>query len=140
MGEEERLGGGCTGPSRGEELFVQVLGHVHYLPAAWRGRAHTKDVAAHFQQLFQFRAVSGILIHHQAFFFACGNPPPRGRSVGSCRSPPRVGDLQTKTTRVFRLSTFYSGTRASHQAYSNIGRPIARLYGGYSTHTHKAVC
>ncbi|XP_072931168.1 autophagy-related protein 9A [Epargyreus clarus] len=57
MGEEERLGGGCTGPARGEELFVQVLGHVHYLPAAWRGRAHTRDVAAHFQQLFQFRAV-----------------------------------------------------------------------------------
>lgn len=58
IGEEERLGGGCTGPQRGEELFVQVLGHVHYLPANWRGRAHTKDVAAHFQQLFQFRAVS----------------------------------------------------------------------------------
>lgn len=57
IGDEERLGGGCTGPARGEELFVQVLGHVHYLPAAWRGRAHTKDVAAHFQQLFQFRAV-----------------------------------------------------------------------------------
>ncbi|XP_075990508.1 autophagy-related protein 9 [Anticarsia gemmatalis] len=57
IGEEERLGGGCTGPARGEELFVQVLGHVHYLPAAWKGRAHTKDVAAHFQQLFQFRAV-----------------------------------------------------------------------------------
>ncbi|KAJ0183714.1 hypothetical protein K1T71_000137 [Dendrolimus kikuchii] len=56
IGEEDRLGG-CTGPARGEELFVQVLGHVHYLPAAWRGRAHTKDVAAHFQQLFQFRAV-----------------------------------------------------------------------------------
>ncbi|KOB66422.1 putative APG9 autophagy 9-like 1, partial [Operophtera brumata] len=53
--EHER--GGCAGPARGEELFVQVLGHVHYLPAAWRGRAHTKDVAAHFQQLFQFRAV-----------------------------------------------------------------------------------
>ncbi|CAG4942302.1 unnamed protein product [Colias eurytheme] len=53
---DEDLGGGCTGPARGEELFVQVLGHVHYLPAAWRGRAHTKDVAAHFQQLFQFRA------------------------------------------------------------------------------------
>ncbi|CAH0745938.1 unnamed protein product [Diatraea saccharalis] len=57
IGEEERIGGGCTGPARGEELFIQVLGHVHYLPAAWRGRAHTKDVAAHFQQLFQFRAV-----------------------------------------------------------------------------------
>ncbi|XP_026730706.1 autophagy-related protein 9A, partial [Trichoplusia ni] len=57
IGEEERLGGGCTGPARGEELFVQVLGHVHYLPAAWTRRAHTKDVAAHFQQLFQFRAV-----------------------------------------------------------------------------------
>ncbi|XP_063546462.1 autophagy-related protein 9A [Cydia strobilella] len=57
IGEEERLSGGCAGPARGEELFVQVLGHVHYLPAAWRGRAHTKDVAAHFQQLFQFRAV-----------------------------------------------------------------------------------
>lgn len=58
IGEEERLGGGSTGPARGEELFVQVLGHVHYLPAAWRGRAHTKNVAALFQQLFQFRAVS----------------------------------------------------------------------------------
>ncbi|XP_026757387.1 autophagy-related protein 9A [Galleria mellonella] len=57
IGEEERLGAGCTGPARGEELFVQVLGHVHYLPAAWRGRAHTKNVAALFQQLFQFRAV-----------------------------------------------------------------------------------
>lgn len=39
-----------------EELLVQVLGHVHYLPATWRGKAHTKHVAAHFQQLFQFRA------------------------------------------------------------------------------------
>ncbi|CAF4745258.1 unnamed protein product [Pieris macdunnoughi] len=57
IGLEEHLDGGCTGPTRGEELFVQVLGYVHYLPAAWRGRAHTKDVAAHFQQLFQFRAV-----------------------------------------------------------------------------------
>ncbi|XP_059059836.1 autophagy-related protein 9A [Achroia grisella] len=57
IGEEDRLGAGCTGPARGEELFVQVLGHVHYLPAAWRGRAHTKNVAALFQQLFQFRAV-----------------------------------------------------------------------------------
>lgn len=57
IGEEDRLGAGCAGPARGEELFIQVLGHVHYLPAAWRGRAHTKDVAAHFQQLFQFRAV-----------------------------------------------------------------------------------
>ncbi|XP_047543440.1 autophagy-related protein 9A [Vanessa atalanta] len=57
IGEEERLGGACTGPARGEELLVQVLGHVHYLPTAWRGRAHTKDVAAHFQHLFQFRAV-----------------------------------------------------------------------------------
>lgn len=56
--EEEHLGAGCTGPSRGEELLIQVLGHVHYLPAAWRGKAHTKDVAAHFQQLFQYRAVS----------------------------------------------------------------------------------
>ncbi|XP_039764035.1 autophagy-related protein 9A [Pararge aegeria] len=57
IGEEERLGGACTGPARGEEYLVQVLGHVHYLPAAWRGRAHTKDVAAHFQHLFQFRAI-----------------------------------------------------------------------------------
>ncbi|CAB3225106.1 unnamed protein product [Arctia plantaginis] len=57
IGEEDRIGGGCTGPAWGEELFVQVLGHVHYLPAAWKGRAHTKDVAAHFQQLFQFRAI-----------------------------------------------------------------------------------
>lgn len=40
-----------------EELLVQVLGHVHYLPAAWRGKAHTKHVAAHFQQLFQFKAI-----------------------------------------------------------------------------------
>ncbi|XP_053623905.1 autophagy-related protein 9A [Plodia interpunctella] len=55
IGEEERLAG-SAGPARGEELFVQVLGHVHYLPAAWRGRAHTKNVAALFQQLFQFRA------------------------------------------------------------------------------------
>ncbi|XP_050683995.1 autophagy-related protein 9A [Leptidea sinapis] len=55
IGDDDNLV--CTGPERGEELFVQVLGHVHYLPAAWRGRAHTRDVAAHFQQLFQFRAV-----------------------------------------------------------------------------------
>ncbi|XP_045458168.1 autophagy-related protein 9A [Melitaea cinxia] len=57
IGEEDRLGGVYTGPARGEELLVQVLGHVHYLPVAWRGRAHTKDVATHFQQLFQYRAV-----------------------------------------------------------------------------------
>ncbi|CAG9558666.1 unnamed protein product [Danaus chrysippus] len=56
IGEEERLGGSC-GPARGEELLVQVLGHVHYLPAAWRGRAHTRHVAAHLQHMFQFRAV-----------------------------------------------------------------------------------
>lgn len=59
IGEEERLGGSC-GPARGEELLVQVLGHVHYLPAAWRGRAHTRHVAAHLQHMFQFRAVRGI--------------------------------------------------------------------------------
>lgn len=40
-----------------EELLVQVLGHVHYLPASWKGRAHTKDVAMNFQQMFQFRAM-----------------------------------------------------------------------------------
>lgn len=57
MAEDDNLGAGCAGPARGEELFVQVLSHVHYLPAAWRGKAHTKDVAIHFQQLFQFRAV-----------------------------------------------------------------------------------
>lgn len=56
IGEDEiqRVTQGAT---IGEELLVQVLGHVHYLPANWRGRAHTKQVAEHFQQLFQFRAV-----------------------------------------------------------------------------------
>ncbi|XP_048488765.1 autophagy-related protein 9A [Plutella xylostella] len=49
--------GTVAGTARGEELLVQVLGHVHYLPAGWLPRAHTRDVAAHFRQLFQFRAV-----------------------------------------------------------------------------------
>lgn len=47
---------GIIGQRSSEELLVQVLGHVHYLPASWRGKAHTKNVATHFQQLFQFKA------------------------------------------------------------------------------------
>ncbi|XP_041987808.1 autophagy-related protein 9A [Aricia agestis] len=48
--------GVATGAGTREELLVAVLGHVHYLPAAWRGRAHHPHTAAHFQQLFHFRA------------------------------------------------------------------------------------
>ncbi|KAF6203942.1 hypothetical protein GE061_002280 [Apolygus lucorum] len=39
-----------------EHLMNAVLAHVHYLPARWRGLAHTQAVRAEFTQLFQYTA------------------------------------------------------------------------------------
>lgn len=35
---------------------MQVVAHTHHMPRHWRGRAHTREVQASFQQLFQFKA------------------------------------------------------------------------------------
>ena len=43
------LPGGC--------LRAQVVTHTHYLPRHWRGRAHTREVQAAFEGLFQFKAL-----------------------------------------------------------------------------------
>lgn len=40
-----------------EQLLAGVLAHVHYLPASWRGYAHTTSVRDSFSQLFQYKAV-----------------------------------------------------------------------------------
>ena len=34
-----------------------MVAHTHYLPRHWRGRAHTREVQADFEGLFQFKAV-----------------------------------------------------------------------------------
>ncbi|CAB0006756.1 unnamed protein product [Nesidiocoris tenuis] len=39
-----------------EHLMNAVLAHVHYLPARWKGFAHTRAVRAEFTQLFQYTA------------------------------------------------------------------------------------
>ncbi|XP_014257003.1 autophagy-related protein 9A [Cimex lectularius] len=39
-----------------EHLMNTVLAHVHYLPASWRGQAHTQTVRSQFSQLFQYTA------------------------------------------------------------------------------------
>lgn len=43
-----------------ETLLSNVLANTHYLPAGWKGQAHTKKIQGEFQQLFQLR-VSGLL-------------------------------------------------------------------------------
>ncbi|KAK9869586.1 hypothetical protein WA026_003337 [Henosepilachna vigintioctopunctata] len=43
-----------------DTLLSNVLAHTHYLPAGWKGQAHTTKVRTEFQQLFQLRS-SGIL-------------------------------------------------------------------------------
>uniref|UniRef100_A0A1Q3FCP8 Autophagy-related protein 9 n=2 Tax=Culex tarsalis TaxID=7177 RepID=A0A1Q3FCP8_CULTA len=40
-----------------EQLLRNVLAHVHYLPAAWRGYAHTSVVRDQFEQFFQLKAM-----------------------------------------------------------------------------------
>lgn len=40
-----------------EQLLRNVLAHVHYLPAAWRGYAHTSGVRDQFEQFFQLKAM-----------------------------------------------------------------------------------
>ena len=40
-----------------ESLMRQILAHVHYLSASWRGLAHTVKVRQEFGHLFQYRAV-----------------------------------------------------------------------------------
>ena len=39
-----------------ELALLEVSAHTHHLPRHWRGRAHTREVQAHFSQLFQFKA------------------------------------------------------------------------------------
>ena len=38
-----------------ELALLEVSAHTHHLPRHWRGRAHTREVQAHFSQLFQFK-------------------------------------------------------------------------------------
>ncbi|XP_053697981.1 autophagy-related protein 9A [Sabethes cyaneus] len=40
-----------------EQLLRNVLAHVHYLPASWRGYAHTSMVRDQFEQFFQLKAM-----------------------------------------------------------------------------------
>lgn len=40
-----------------EQLLRNVLAHVHYLPASWRGYAHTSIVRDQFEQFFQLKAM-----------------------------------------------------------------------------------
>lgn len=40
-----------------EELLKTVLTHVHYLPAGWKNKAHTSEVQASFDKMFQLRAI-----------------------------------------------------------------------------------
>ncbi|XP_021711499.1 autophagy-related protein 9A isoform X2 [Aedes aegypti] len=40
-----------------EQLLRNVLAHVHYLPASWRGYAHTSTVRDQFEQFFQLKAM-----------------------------------------------------------------------------------
>ncbi|CAD7087628.1 unnamed protein product [Hermetia illucens] len=40
-----------------EQLLTTVLAHVHYLPVAWRGLAHTENVRSEFERFFQLKAV-----------------------------------------------------------------------------------
>lgn len=44
-----------------ELALLETVAHTHYLPRHWRGRAHTREVQAQFQQLFQFKV--GIVKH-----------------------------------------------------------------------------
>lgn len=41
-----------------EQLLMNVLAHAHYLPAHWRGFAHTTKVRDQFEDFFQLKAVS----------------------------------------------------------------------------------
>ena len=38
-----------------EAVMQEVVVHTHYLPRNWRGRAHTAEVQAAFNNLFQFK-------------------------------------------------------------------------------------
>ena len=39
-----------------ELALLEAVAHTHRLPRHWRGRAHTREVQGHFEQLFQFMA------------------------------------------------------------------------------------
>lgn len=39
-----------------EQLLKQVVSHTHYIPDAWKGKAHTKEVRQKFSQVFQYKA------------------------------------------------------------------------------------
>ncbi len=39
-----------------ELALLEVCAHTHYLPRHWRGRAHTHEVQAEFEAMFQFKA------------------------------------------------------------------------------------
>lgn len=40
-----------------EALMKQILSQTHYIPDAWKGRAHTKEVRDEFSRLFQYKFV-----------------------------------------------------------------------------------
>ena len=40
-----------------ELLLKSVLAHIHYMPATWRGKAHTSDVRDEFSKFFQLKLV-----------------------------------------------------------------------------------
>lgn len=39
-----------------EQLLKQIVSHTHYIPDAWKGKAHTKEVRKKFSQVFQYKA------------------------------------------------------------------------------------
>lgn len=40
-----------------EQLLLNILAHVHYLPSSWCGKAHTSEVRNNFEHFFQLRAM-----------------------------------------------------------------------------------
>ena len=82
-----------------------MVAHTHYLPRHWRGRAHTQEVQASFQALFQFKALlfleemASILLTPFVLYFslpACAgaarrhprSPSPPEAPCPSCLSEP----------------------------------------------------
>ena len=45
-----------------ELALLEVVAHTHWLPRHWRGRAHTSEVQQQFQQLFQFKVRTCIVL------------------------------------------------------------------------------
>lgn len=40
-----------------EQLLLNILAHVHYLPSSWCGKAHTSEVRNNFEHFFQLKAM-----------------------------------------------------------------------------------